>query len=196
MFFDKTPIGRILNRASKDISSIDEDVIGAYHSVFGLLFDLMAIIILVTYISPIFFVAFLPYMAIYYGIAKDFLASSRELKRLDSTTRSPIYSMFSETLVGATTIRAYGAESRFRRENVRRVNKNNRAFSHLWASNRWLGVRVSTIAAFVVFTFATITVLTRDRCQDMSSHGGIGAVGAGGAEAPCHSPDSQWASGS
>ncbi|KAJ3095209.1 hypothetical protein HDU96_001277 [Phlyctochytrium bullatum] len=162
-FFDKTPIGRILNRASKDISVIDQEVMGAFHGVFGLLFDLIAVTLLVTYINPLFFLALLPYMTIYYSVAKDFLACSRELTRLDSTSRSPIYSMFSETLAGASTIRAYGAESRFRHENLRRIDKNHRANYTMWNNNHWFLVRASSIAACMVFTSATITVLTRDQ---------------------------------
>ncbi|KAJ3209245.1 hypothetical protein HDU67_006307 [Dinochytrium kinnereticum] len=161
-FFDKTPLGRILNRASKDISTIDQEVMMSYYYFFALLLDLVTITIIVTSITPFFIVAFVPFMYIYYGIARDYLASSREMKRLDSVTRSPIYSMFSESLVGASTIRAYGAESRFEAENLGRVNKNHRAYFYLWCSNRWLGVRISTVAGLVIFTSATITVLNRD----------------------------------
>ncbi|KAI8844889.1 hypothetical protein BC829DRAFT_445862 [Chytridium lagenaria] len=160
-FFDKTPVGRILNRASKDISTIDREVMMSYYFFFALLLDLVAITVIVTSITPFFIVAFLPFIWIYYGIAKDYLASSRELKRLDSVTRSPIYSMFSESLVGASTIRAYGAEQRFQTESLRRVNLNHRAYLYLWCANRWLGVRISTVAGLVIFTAAGITVLSR-----------------------------------
>ncbi|KAJ3104877.1 hypothetical protein HDU96_008773, partial [Phlyctochytrium bullatum] len=155
--------GRILNRATKDIATIDRNVMTSYHHFFALLSNLIAITALVTYITPFFFVAFLPYVVAYYGFARDFLASSRELKRLDSVTRSPIYSIFSETLVGASTIRAYNAALRFRNETLRRINANHRAYFHLWCTNRWLGTRVATIGALIVFTAAAVTVLARDR---------------------------------
>ncbi|KAJ3105437.1 hypothetical protein HDU97_008053 [Phlyctochytrium planicorne] len=160
-FFDKTPIGRILNRASKDIAAIDQDVVMAYHFVLIHLFDIITIAVVITYIIPLFFVAFLPFGYLYYRIAADYLASSRELKRLDSVTRSPIFSMFSETLTGAATIRAYGAEQRFEKENMRRIDANHRAYFYLWATNRWLGVRVSSVAGIVIFVSAAITVLSR-----------------------------------
>ncbi|KAJ3212821.1 hypothetical protein HDU67_003594 [Dinochytrium kinnereticum] len=161
-FFDTTPLGRILNRASKDISSIDRDVIPSYYFFFALIMDVVVITIIVTCITTYFIFAFLPFLWIYYTIARDYMASSRELKRLDSVTRSPIYSMFSETLMGASTIRAYNAEERFRQENLRRLDINHRAYFYLWAGNRWLGVRLSTVAGVVIFISATITVLIRD----------------------------------
>ncbi|KAJ3112677.1 hypothetical protein HDU96_004307 [Phlyctochytrium bullatum] len=178
-FFDRTPIvsgcllrhrfknvltqGRILNRASKDIAAIDQEVMVTYHNTFALLMELMAVTMIVTYITPVFFLAFLPYILVYYGIASDYLASSRELKRLDSVTRSPIYSMFSESLVGASTIRAYASEPRFQHTTRRLTDANHRAYFLLWTSNRWLGVRVSTVAGFIVITSAVITVLSAER---------------------------------
>ncbi|KAJ3094386.1 hypothetical protein HDU97_008125 [Phlyctochytrium planicorne] len=161
-FFDKTPIGRILNRASKDIAAIDREVIMSYHFFFALVLDIITITVIVTYIIPFFIIAFVPFGFIYYNIAKQYLASSRELKRMDSVSRSPIYSMFSETLVGASTIRAYGAEQRFQSENMRRLNTNHRAYYYLWASNRWLGVRISTVAGLVICVSASITVFSRN----------------------------------
>ncbi|KAJ3094987.1 hypothetical protein HDU97_007368 [Phlyctochytrium planicorne] len=154
-FFDKTPIGRILNRASKDISSIDREVIGTFH-------DLLTIIAIVSYIVPAFILSFLPFGFTYFDIANQYLMSFRELKRIDSVTRSPIYSMFSETLSGASTIRAFGAERRFEDEAMRRLDVNNRAFFYMFAANRWLGVRVSTIAGIMIFSSAILTVLSRN----------------------------------
>ncbi|KAJ3155346.1 hypothetical protein HK101_001556 [Irineochytrium annulatum] len=97
-FFDTTPIGRILNRASKDISVIDKDVMPSFAIFLSCINDAFSVIVLITLITPIFVFAILPIAVVYIAVAVRYLAVSRELKRLDSTTRSPIYSMFSESL--------------------------------------------------------------------------------------------------
>jgi ABC-type multidrug transport system fused ATPase/permease subunit len=98
-FFDTTPIGRILNRASKDLGSIDTRVMGGFDTFFGCMFDCLATLIVVVTITPVFVLAIFPMAVVYRYISQRYLNCSRELKRLDSVTRSPIYSMFSETLV-------------------------------------------------------------------------------------------------
>jgi len=90
-------------------------------------------------------------VGLYYYVAKAYLNTSRELKRLESVSRSPIYGQFSETLAGASTIRAYGHESRFTRQAEDRVDTNHRSFFYLWVSNRWLCLRTDMISACVVF---------------------------------------------
>ncbi|KAJ3281521.1 hypothetical protein HDU76_008910, partial [Blyttiomyces sp. JEL0837] len=161
-FFDTTPVGRILNRASKDISVMDKSVMQSFETYFSCFMDCVAVFVVVITITPLFLVTVFPVMFIYVFVSRRYLAASRELKRLDSVSRSPIYSMFSETLVGASTIRAYGAEDRFIQENLRRVDYNHRMYFYLWSSNRWLGVRISSIAALIIFLAALSTVAARN----------------------------------
>ena len=81
-----------------------------------------------------------------------YIHSSRDLKRIESVQRSPLYQAFGETLSGIVTIRAYGDESRFISENHHRVNTHNRPFVYLWATNRWLAVRADLAGALVAFS--------------------------------------------
>ncbi|KAJ3416925.1 hypothetical protein HDV05_007983 [Chytridiales sp. JEL 0842] len=161
-FFDTTPIGRILSRAAKDINVIDTNVMPAFETFFAIIFDCLAVVFVVVWVTPTFLLAVVPMALVYRTVATRYLKCSRELKRMDSVTRSPIYSMFSETLVGASTIRAYGGEKRFHTENLRRLDINHRAYFYLWASNRWLGVRITCISASIIFFCASATVASRN----------------------------------
>lgn len=89
-----------------------------------------------------------------------YLSTSRELKRLDSTSRSPIYAHFQETLGGVSSIRAYKQEHRFISTNEQRIDDNQRAYYPSISSNRWLAVRLEFIGGFIVFGSALFAVVS------------------------------------
>ena len=90
----------------------------------------------------------------------NFRRSSRELKRMDSTTRSPLFAHFSETLTGLSTIRAYHREDVFIRGNEERVDGNMRAYYLVVVMQRWIGLRLETLASAVVFFSGAVIVIT------------------------------------
>ncbi|KAJ3286409.1 hypothetical protein HDU79_006491 [Rhizoclosmatium sp. JEL0117] len=149
-FFETTPLGRILNRFSKDISTIDEDVM---NSVFYFCHQLVkgaTIIAVISYSAPWFLISFFPIFYAYMSITQQYLNVSRELKRLQSISRSPIFSLFSECLAGVVTVRAYNQTARFQQMSSDRVNTNHKAFYLLWTANRWLCIRTDMISAVVI----------------------------------------------
>lgn len=79
-----------------------------------------------------------------------YLASSRELTRLDSITKAPVIHHFSESISGVMTIRAFRKEDEFCQENVNRVNSNLRLDFHNNGSNEWLGFRLELIGSVVL----------------------------------------------
>lgn len=90
------------------------------------------------------------------------LQTSRELTRLESTSRSPIYALFGETLDGLSTIRAYKGEKRFRARNDLHLDNNQKAFFLNFSANCWLAVRLE-FAGTLIATFAALfAVLGRD----------------------------------
>ncbi|KAI9094069.1 ABC transporter type 1, transmembrane domain-containing protein [Phlyctochytrium arcticum] len=159
-FFDTTPMGRILNRFSRDIQVLDQETIRYAGEFVSHVVSAIAILTVIAIVTPVFLAGVVPIAVLYYSVARLYLRTSRELKRLESVTRSPIYSHFGETIVGASTIRAYGAENRFLQENHARVDTCHRAFIHLWISNRWLSVRIDFIGALVAFTSAMAILAT------------------------------------
>ncbi|KAK9451196.1 P-loop containing nucleoside triphosphate hydrolase protein [Limtongia smithiae] len=157
-FFDATPIGRIMNRFSKDMEITDQEVAPVFVSLAHAVLNIIVIVLIVTYIMPMFLIAAIIITVLFWFIVTFFLASSREIKRMEAVTRSPIYQHFGETLVGVTTIRAYGYEDRFLRENEERIDNNNRPFWSVWACNRWMSFRVDVAGSLVSF-FAGIFVI-------------------------------------
>ena len=169
-FFDTTPLGQLMNRFSKDIEAVDQDVSPVAVGVLGCLASLISIVVLICVITPGFLIAGFFISLIYWAIGAFYIRSSRDLKRLESVQRSPIYQQFGETLSGVVTIRAYGDERRFIRDNQHRVDTHNRPFIYLWATNRWLALRVDFAGALVTF-FAGVFVIQSIGTIDAGSAG-------------------------
>ncbi|CAG8452470.1 10619_t:CDS:10 [Ambispora leptoticha] len=152
-FFDTTPLGRILNRFSKDQYTIDEVLPRTFSGYFRTFFMVLATISVISFSTPSFILFIVP-MRTYY------LATSRELKRLDSVTRSPIYAHFQETLGGVTTIRAYQQQDRFIEENEYRLDENQKAYFPSFSCNRWLAVRLEFLGSLIIFGASLLSVIT------------------------------------
>ncbi|KAK3817182.1 MAG: hypothetical protein J3R72DRAFT_529513 [Linnemannia gamsii] len=150
-FFDTTPMGRIVNRFSSDISTIDDEVSNGIQGLFGCVTTLTGIIVIISINMPIFLVAAFFIVLIYGVIGALYIPISRDLKRLNSNSKSPILNHFNESLNGLATIRAYGFQKRFLSKNMINLDDNNRTFFLLWSTNRWLHWRVDVVGASVAF---------------------------------------------
>ncbi|XP_070559515.1 ATP-binding cassette sub-family C member 8-like [Ptychodera flava] len=149
-FFDTTPIGRILNRFSNDTQIIDLKLWTTWISLLYSASLCISAIIVNAIVTPIFLVAVTPLLVAYYFVQRYYVATSRELQRLDSITKSPLLSHFSETLGGLPIIRAYRDEKRFRRRLLQAIDTNNVAQLYILNSFRWLTVRLEIICAMVI----------------------------------------------
>jgi ATP-binding cassette subfamily C (CFTR/MRP) protein 1 len=123
--------------------------------------------------TPIFVTVILPLGALYLYIQRYYLRTSRELKRLDSVSRSPIYAHFQESLSGMSTIRAYNQQKRFELENEWRVDANLRAYYPSISANRWLAVRLEFLGSIIILAAAGFAIIS------VASHSGLraGTVG-------------------
>ncbi|EHL02557.1 putative Metal resistance protein YCF1 [Glarea lozoyensis 74030] len=162
-FFETTPAGRILNRFSSDIYRVDEVLARTFNMLFVNSARAMFTLAVVSITTPAFIALIIPLSGVYYWVQRYYLRTSRELKRLDSVSRSPIYAHFQESLGGITTIRAYRQQLRFAMENEWRVDANLRAYFPSINANRWLAVRLEFLGSIIIFSaagFAIISVST------------------------------------
>ncbi|KAJ1945751.1 hypothetical protein EC988_005683 [Linderina pennispora] len=159
-FFDTTPLGRILQRFSKDQNSVDSVIPQTLASWFQNLSNISFSVIVIVVSFPAFGVVLVPVVVFFFYLKHYFLTTSRTLKRLDSTTRSPIYASFQETLGGASTVRAYGQAERFMAENIRKLDANQRCVFPYLSLNRWLAVRLEFMSACIIFATALLGVLS------------------------------------
>ncbi|KAI9706829.1 MAG: hypothetical protein M1820_004800 [Bogoriella megaspora] len=158
-FFETTPAGRILNRFSSDIYKVDEVLARTFDMLFVNAARAAFTLVVISTSTPIFVAFILPLGGLYLYIQRYYLRTSRELKRLDSISRSPIYAHFQESLAGISTIRAYRQQHRFGLENEWRVDANLRAYYPSTTANRWLAVRLEFIGSIIILSSAGLAIL-------------------------------------
>lgn len=158
LFYDVTPMGRILNRFSRDTVEVDFEL-AISMSMFGVsLFGMLGSVIFVATINPWILCGVAPLLIIYYIIQKLYRRSYMEIQRINAVTRSPIYAHFSETLGGVDTLRAYGAVERLKEDAARRVDHNHRAYWCLQIANEWLSERLDVLGSCFVLLVACLAV--------------------------------------
>uniref|UniRef100_A0A8B9JWS7 ABC-type glutathione-S-conjugate transporter n=1 Tax=Astyanax mexicanus TaxID=7994 RepID=A0A8B9JWS7_ASTMX len=156
LFFDTTPSGRVVNRFAK------VPPITTLRSVILKLLELLATLVLICLAVPLFTAVVVPLIIIYHFVERFYLTTSRQLRRLDSVSRSPIYSLFGETVSGLSVIRAYGHQERFLQQNRTTIDNNLKCVCQLIVSNRWMAIRLELLGNLVVFFSALFAVISRD----------------------------------
>uniref|UniRef100_A0A4W3K5P2 ATP-binding cassette, sub-family C (CFTR/MRP), member 3 n=1 Tax=Callorhinchus milii TaxID=7868 RepID=A0A4W3K5P2_CALMI len=169
-FFDTTPTGRIINRFSKDVNVIDEVIPSTFLMFLATFFTSISTMIVIVCSTPWFALVIGP-LAVVNGCmgissrTRFYVATSRQLKRLESVSRSPVYSHFSETISGSSVVRAYGRGASFIHMSDVKVDTNQKSYFPGIVANRWLGIRIEFIGNCIVLFAALFAVIGRDHLK-------------------------------
>uniref|UniRef100_A0A672NT55 ABC-type glutathione-S-conjugate transporter n=1 Tax=Sinocyclocheilus grahami TaxID=75366 RepID=A0A672NT55_SINGR len=160
-FFESTPSGNLLNRFAKEIDAIDNMIPDGLKMMLGYFFKLMEVCIIVLMATPFAAVIILP-MAFLYGFIQSFyVATSCQLRRLESVSRSPIYTHLNETVQGASVIRAFNEQSRFIMGANHKVDHNQTAYFPRFVATRWLGVNLELLGNGIVLAASILSVMAK-----------------------------------
>ncbi|KAF9951567.1 hypothetical protein BGZ72_006947 [Mortierella alpina] len=162
-FFDTTPLGRILNRFSKDMDTIDNNLMASINQYLITITGIISVLILSAVFLPLMIPVMIPLAVIYYAVALFYQRTNRELKRLEAILRSHVYSYFSETLTGMGTLKAYhqhGIDNAILR-NRHNVDRHTKVFYHFLMGMRWVGIRAFTIGHVLNFVAVVLIVWAR-----------------------------------
>lgn len=149
-FFESNPVGRILNRFSRDLETIENSLPRALQDCTHCALDVTVVCAILLFIEPVSILLLIPVFIFYFFLQKQFRPTSREAQRLDSIARSPVFAIFSESLNGVDTLRASGLLSTFQEQLDQYLNTNSRTGYCMMASNRWVGLRLEFLAAIVI----------------------------------------------
>lgn len=161
-FFDTNPKGRVLNRFSKDTDFIDQAIPANFNALSRLALSMVSMLIGISLADPLFLVFIIPLGGAYWFVQTIYVKTARQLKRLESTARSPIYSLFSETLSGMSTIRAFNVQEDFLAENEKKVDFSQVSYQPNLVSTRWLSIRLEMLGNLIVLIAAMLAILGRD----------------------------------
>uniref|UniRef100_A0A8C7J3I6 ABC-type glutathione-S-conjugate transporter n=1 Tax=Oncorhynchus kisutch TaxID=8019 RepID=A0A8C7J3I6_ONCKI len=161
-FFETTPSGNLLNRFAKEIDAIDCMIPDGLKMMLGYLFKLMEVCIIVMLATPFAAVVILPLAILYAFVQSFYVATSCQLRRLESVSRSPIYTHFNETVQGASVIRAFGEQHRFIVQANKRVDFNQTSYFPRFVATRWLAVNLEFVGNGVVLAAAILSVMGKD----------------------------------
>ena len=178
-FFESTPVGRLVQRFTRDLDQIDQQLPGSFGQFVASSLNIISAMAAIAVVTPSFSIIIAPILIIYVSITNFYRQCARELKRLDSVTRSPIFSHFGETLGGLPLIRAFKREGLFRRTNEVRLEDSNAAYYALKVVDRWLSVRLELLGNAIVFLSALLVVLTKARAgsSGLSINNALGITG-------------------
>ena len=162
-YFESTPIGRLIQRFSKDLDQIDQQLPGSFAQLISSSLSIAGSMVAVSIVTPSFGFVMIPIFAIYFRITNYYRNVARELKRLDSISRSPIFSHFTETLGGLSVIRSFTRQKMFKTTNELKIDDNVAAYFSLKIVDRWLSVRLELLGNCVVFFSALLAVISGSR---------------------------------
>lgn len=160
-FFDVTPVGRILNRFSRDLDQVDNPM--PYFSLWMVMyvFQMASAFIVCAAADPWVLILYLP---VGYGLIftiRVYQASAREVKRLDSVTRSPFLNLVSETISGIETIRSYRMTEYFSAKSEQLLNHNAKFFFVFQSSGRWFAMRTDWLISIIICAVAILAIATK-----------------------------------
>uniref|UniRef100_A0A668AVN9 Multidrug resistance-associated protein 1 n=1 Tax=Myripristis murdjan TaxID=586833 RepID=A0A668AVN9_9TELE len=161
-FFERTPSGNLVNRFAKETDTIDSVIPSIIKMFMGSMFNVLGACVIILIATPLVAIIIPPLGLLYFFVQRFYVSSSRQLKRLESVSRSPVYTHFNETLLGTTVIRAFGEQHRFISESDRRVDHNQKAYYPSIVANRWLAIRLEFVGNCIVTFAALFAVMARE----------------------------------
>ncbi|KAL1863269.1 ATP-binding cassette transporter yor1 [Paecilomyces lecythidis] len=160
-FFDTTPLGRVMNRLSKDVDTMDNNLSDSIRMACMTIASLVATFILTIAYYYYFAAALVPLFALYIAMAMYYRPSAREVNRHEAVLRSHVFARFNEAVLGTPTVRAYGLQKQFSVRLNDAIDNMNSAYFLTFANQRWLNVRIDAIGIILTFIVCMLVVTSR-----------------------------------
>lgn len=160
-FFDTTPIGRITNRFSKDVDTMDNVITDDLRFFLYIIATITSVFCLTIAYYHYFVIALAPLTVVFLFAASYYRASAREIKRHEAVLRSVVFSRFGEAVTGITTIRAYGVKEQFMKSVKESLDSMDGAYFLTFANQRWLSTRLDAIGNLLIFIVGILIVTSR-----------------------------------
>ncbi|EJU00344.1 multidrug resistance-associated ABC transporter [Dacryopinax primogenitus] len=162
-FHDTVSRGRLLNRFGKDFEGLDSSLADNFGRTLFYGLNVVTTFITVSYVGGVGFMVAACFLGfLYYQVAKLYGQTARDMRRLDSVTKSPLYTIYGDAISGVGVLRAFGASTKILREMLQLVDTNTNPYYWMWSVNRWLSARFNLLSAAVVGVTALVILLNRN----------------------------------
>ena len=161
-FFTATPLGRILNRFSKDVGDMDKNLAPMFGMTLTVSMGLVSTLGILAGTAYYTVIGFVPVLVAFYYCQAYYRASSREIKRMDSISRSPIYAHFQQVQDGISTVVAFARTNFVTWQNAEKIDNHIRFNLAQMSTNRWLGIRLEFYGGALVLLTALFIVSARN----------------------------------
>ena len=160
-WYDVTPVGRIMNRFSKDIEKLDAPLPDSVRQVTASFAGFVVAVLVVVSVFPIFLIPAICIGFFYAKIGIAYLETGRDLRRMESTTRSPVFAFFGELLDGVVTVRAFSAENWFLETLCSKVDLTLKMNYMYWVTNRWLLIRFDCLGTLAILLTSVLSISSK-----------------------------------
>ncbi|KAM0827964.1 hypothetical protein ACQ4PT_067850 [Festuca glaucescens] len=158
-FFDSTPVGRILTRASSDLSILDFDIPYSMAFVATGGIEVVTTVLVISTVTWQVLVVAVPVAITMVYVQRYYVASARELVRINGTTKAPVMNYAAESILGVVTIRAFAATDMFIRNNLQLIDNDATMFFHTVAAQEWVLIRVEALQSLTILTSSLFLIL-------------------------------------
>ncbi|KAK3393601.1 P-loop containing nucleoside triphosphate hydrolase protein [Podospora didyma] len=159
-WLDTVPVGRMLNRFTADFHIIDSQLANSLGFGANSFLSLLGVVVAGFFVSPyiVLLAAVLLLICLYYAIS--YLDGARPVKRLESTSKSPVFEQFGSALTGVATIRGFNKAEVYVERMYRKIDDYTTATWHLWLFNRWMGWRMALVGSLFATAVSILILLT------------------------------------
>ena len=159
-FYDVTPIGRLMNRLTSDIGTVDGGISEQFSSVAWLSIYWASSLAVIASVTPVFLVFSLALTVSFVVIFLQYLPTSQSLRRLEMVSLSPLMSNFGALLEGLTTVRAFCAQSRFQDRVITVVDAFQKMDHFYWSLQAWITYRFDILSASSSLALTLLAIYT------------------------------------
>ncbi|KAF1808278.1 ATPase-like protein [Eremomyces bilateralis CBS 781.70] len=160
-FYDVTPVGRLMNRLTSDMGTLDGAVINQLQLFVWYMFAWLTAIAVIAASTPVFLAFALVLTGAFIYVFLRFLPTSQSLRRLEMVSLSPLMSNFGTLLEGLSTVRAFRAQSHFQQRNIATVDEFQKMDHFYWSLQTWLMYRFDALSALATFLLTLLALYQR-----------------------------------
>jgi len=167
-FFDTSPLGLLLNVFSKDMDTLDELLPIALAGFLKCLTIVSSAVIVSAIAAPAALTIAPVVFYVFRELTNYLQLTANQLKRIEKASSGPLFSLYTETLQGVTSIRAFGLQREFEARLVQRLDLNHRAHFLWTASNRWFAARLDVLTCCITLSVALCVIIFREALGEPS----------------------------